>query len=104
MDHEVETTLTFTVPLLMMSTKPQTPTVTMSCTQPLTAMNTNPLLYLSDEKWFYGLVARTFAKACESLGTTLLRIRVKAIAHSPMFHDLVNVGLMLTTETLLCDT
>ncbi len=22
----------------------------------------------SDEKWFYGLVARTFAKACESLG------------------------------------
>ena len=23
---------------------------------------------LSDEKWFYGLVARTFAKACESLG------------------------------------
>ena len=25
------------------------------------------MLY-SDEKWFYGLVARTFAKACESLG------------------------------------
>ena len=24
----------------------------------------------SDEKWFYGLVARTFAKACESLGIT----------------------------------
>ncbi len=23
----------------------------------------------SDEKWFYSLVARTFAKACESLGT-----------------------------------
>ena len=23
---------------------------------------------VSDEKWFYGLVARTFAKACESLG------------------------------------
>jgi hypothetical protein len=22
----------------------------------------------SDEKWFYGLVARTFAKACKSLG------------------------------------
>ena len=39
-----------------------------------------PYLYLSsssnctptssDEKWFYGLVARTFAKACESLGIT----------------------------------
>ena len=25
---------------------------------------------LCDEKWFYGLVARTFAKACESLGIT----------------------------------
>ena len=26
------------------------------------------LMLSSDEKWFYGLVARTFAKACESLG------------------------------------
>ena len=25
---------------------------------------------LSYEKWFYGLLARTFAKACESLGIT----------------------------------
>jgi hypothetical protein len=31
--------------------------------------NTCTLCYTkSDEKWFYGLVTRTFAKACEGLG------------------------------------
>ena len=40
----------------------------MSFTLPLTTMNLHTVPHLSDEKWFYGLVARTFAKACESLG------------------------------------
>ena len=70
MDHEVQLTFSFTLPLLMISTQLKTLTVTMYFTQPLNTMNTHPLLYLSDEKWFYGLVARTFAKACESLGIT----------------------------------
>ncbi len=52
----------------------------------------------------HDLVRLAAMKAYEIAGTTLLRIRVKAIAHSPMSHELVNVGLMLTTETLLCDT
>jgi hypothetical protein len=40
----------------------------MSFTLPLTTMNLHIVPHLSDEKWFYGLVARTFAKSCESLG------------------------------------
>ena len=68
MDHEVQSTLSFTLPLTMSFTQPLTPTVTMSFTLPLTAMNLHAVPHLSDEKWFYGLVARTFAKACESLG------------------------------------
>ena len=40
-------------------------------------------------------------EADQITGTPQLRIRVKAIAHSTMSHDLGNVGLMLTTETLL---
>jgi hypothetical protein len=37
----------------------------------------------------------------EITGAPKLGTRVKAIAHSTMSHDLGNVGLMLTTETLL---
>ncbi len=40
-------------------------------------------------------------EADEIASAPKLRIRVKAIAHSTMSHDLGNVGLMLTTETLL---
>jgi hypothetical protein len=43
------------------SNSPLTPALTSSLTPPLTCPH-------SDEKCFYGLVARTFAKACESLG------------------------------------
>jgi hypothetical protein len=35
--------------------------------RPATCTRNDPPI-TSDEKWFYGLVARTFAKACESLG------------------------------------
>jgi hypothetical protein len=31
-------------------------------------VNLHAFPHLSDDKWFYGLVARTFVKACESLG------------------------------------
>ena len=37
-------------------------------------------------------------------GSTLLRIVVETEAHSTMSHDFGNVGLVLTTETLLLDT
>jgi hypothetical protein len=50
------------------------------------------------------LVGLAAMQAYEIPGTTKLRIRVEAIAHSTMSHDLGNVGFMLTTETLLFDT
>ncbi len=64
MDNEI--TLNLTLP----------PKLTLNLTLTLTislALHTLTLcltLYMlsSDEKWFYGLVVRTFAKACESLG------------------------------------
>ena len=73
-------TLSLTLPLSMSFTQPLTPTVTMSFTLPLTAMNLHAVPYLSDEKWFYGLVARTFAKACESLG---IKSKVSVVSISP---------------------
>jgi hypothetical protein len=64
MDNEV--TLSLTLP----------PNVTLNLTLTLTISLALQTLILcltlsmlsSDEKWFYGLVARTFTKACESLG------------------------------------
>jgi hypothetical protein len=69
-------------------------TATMSFTLPLTTMNLHAFSHLSDEKWFYGLVARTFAKACESLG---IKKQSFSCQHkSPRSWDMVLWAIALT--------